>query len=663
MQAAGHAVVGGRTRWWRGLGLVGLLLAGACGGGGGEFPPAEDPDAGLLGEVDIDESSLYLIDALDERFDEIDRAPLRADTSGHLPPVGNQLNQGSCVGWATAYYTKTAQEHKELGWDTTAQNHIFSPAYVYNQRANSGEGMAIDNACQILVSKGCCTLATQPYDPSRDRGLNNPAADNEAANFKAQSFRRFGTTLGSLPDSALEEIRSFLSTKDYPVIFGVNVYRSFADYRGGNVLSNVRDGSLLGGHAIAVVGYDDTISGGAFKIVNSWGPNWGAQGFAWIPYSSMRQIFKYAFGLVDKPNTGGPPPPVNPTDSGNNTIAGAGVIASGETKNGAVGNQQDDPADWWKFTVTAGARADIALGGMTSDVDVKLATAQDVRLASSTLGGTASESISYTFSSAGTYYIKVYPYDNLQSPYSLSLTVTSGETNDTPSGASTLALNTSTNGFVGGTDVADWWKVSLSAGQTLEATLTGLSQDIDIQVYDPSLNFVGGSYLGGSASESVVFNSGSGGTWYVKVYPYASAQSSYTVRVGGGGSADLRLSTFSVNYTNYSDRVAITVTDLRVVNDGGSSAGAYKVLCALSDTNVAGSSYWYMPSGTRWTSTGLAGGGTDTWSTGTETIYKAGITPSGMYYIVFRADCDGQVVESDENDNYTYSISEVVSIP
>ena len=36
------------------------------------------------------------------------------------------------------------------------------------------------------------------------------------------------------------------------------------------------------GHAILIVDYDDALN--AFKIVSSWGINWGNEGYAWIRY-------------------------------------------------------------------------------------------------------------------------------------------------------------------------------------------------------------------------------------------------------------------------------------------------------------------------------------------------------------------------------------------
>ncbi len=52
-----------------------------------------------------------------------------------------------------------------------------------------------------------------------------------------------------------------------------------------------------GGHAVCIVGYDDTKFGGAFEVLNSWGKGWGVQGYSWIRYKDFAEYFPYAFSL------------------------------------------------------------------------------------------------------------------------------------------------------------------------------------------------------------------------------------------------------------------------------------------------------------------------------------------------------------------------------
>jgi hypothetical protein len=52
-----------------------------------------------------------------------------------------------------------------------------------------------------------------------------------------------------------------------------------------------------GGHAVCIVGYDDTKFGGAFEVVNTWGKEWATQGYTWIRYKDFADYFPYAFSM------------------------------------------------------------------------------------------------------------------------------------------------------------------------------------------------------------------------------------------------------------------------------------------------------------------------------------------------------------------------------
>lgn len=54
------------------------------------------------------------------------------------------------------------------------------------------------------------------------------------------------------------------------------------------------------GHAIALIGYDDTRQ--AFMFVNSWGPFWGLNGYGWISYDLIANNDLEAYVMFDGPN-------------------------------------------------------------------------------------------------------------------------------------------------------------------------------------------------------------------------------------------------------------------------------------------------------------------------------------------------------------------------
>jgi hypothetical protein len=74
-----------------------------------------------------------------------------------------------------------------------------------------------------------------------------------------------------------------------PVVFGMEIYEGFMDLneRTSTVSFPGRKEKSLGGHAMCMVGYD--LSKRLFLAKNSFGPNWGSEGYCWIPFDYIRQ--------------------------------------------------------------------------------------------------------------------------------------------------------------------------------------------------------------------------------------------------------------------------------------------------------------------------------------------------------------------------------------
>lgn len=72
----------------------------------------------------------------------------------------------------------------------------------------------------------------------------------------------------------------------HPVCFGFSVYASLMSpevERTGVIPMPSFGERCLGGHAILAIGYDE--NKGAIELQNSWGPDWGDAGRAWLPYA------------------------------------------------------------------------------------------------------------------------------------------------------------------------------------------------------------------------------------------------------------------------------------------------------------------------------------------------------------------------------------------
>jgi subtilisin-like proprotein convertase family protein len=117
-------------------------------------------------------------------------------------------------------------------------------------------------------------------------------------------------------------------------------------------------------------------------------------------------------------------------DTADVTNPAAGDNSPGAARNlGALGSQRtfndyvgrSDTNDYYRFTVNRTSRFSLAMSGLSADADVQLLNANQTVIASSVRGGSSSESISRTIS-AGTYYVRVYPYGGANTNYTLRLT-------------------------------------------------------------------------------------------------------------------------------------------------------------------------------------------------------------------------------------------------
>ena len=229
--------------------------------------------------------------------------PAMVDLSPNFPLPGDQGAQGSCVGWATAYALKTYQEKTELGWSLNTLDHLFSPAYVYNQvkLGGCGDGSFIHEALDLIVKQGVAPLSLMPYSDASCSALPSVAVQQEAQTYRA--LRRAKV-------SGTQAVKAALANR-LPVVIGMSVYQDFELLRGPNSVYNTATGPNLGGHAITIVGYDDNRYGGAFHVINSWGRNWGDGGYFWLPYSFFPQVVSQAYILEDRDNN----VPVGPVDT------------------------------------------------------------------------------------------------------------------------------------------------------------------------------------------------------------------------------------------------------------------------------------------------------------------------------------------------------------
>lgn len=218
------------------------------------------------------------------------------------PERGNQGQQGSCVAWSCAYSAQTI-----LTAAATGQNPnqiVFSPSYLYNQiRLEGCQGSYIQRAMEAMRRNGGVPLSAYPYN---DQDCEREPSSSEVQYGRQNLIHGFTriTNGDNVNEISIRGIKEHLA-KNAPVAIGMMVGTSFMQDMMGQELwqPSGMDGSQMGmgGHAMCVIGYDDSKFGGAFQIMNSWGPEWGQNGVAWVRYGDFKNFVREAYGIDPLP--------------------------------------------------------------------------------------------------------------------------------------------------------------------------------------------------------------------------------------------------------------------------------------------------------------------------------------------------------------------------
>lgn len=245
--------------------------------------------------------------------------PSKASLERYCPTPGDQGPYGTCTAFAIAYHARTILwgiEQRETD-KARLDAHKFSPSFVYEaiKRPDDDNCQAGSNpivGLEYMATSGVPRLRTVPYQCGP---AISAQALLEATEFPIKDFQ-----ILFLPDEASQAVRVNTVRKalseGWPVVLMFIVPESF--YNPPTIWRPLAtDGGPSGKHgrhAMVVVGYDDSVGGGgAFRVLNSWGPQWCDGGYVWIPYDAFAQ---YALGAVQVYGERPPPPPPAPAPPG-----------------------------------------------------------------------------------------------------------------------------------------------------------------------------------------------------------------------------------------------------------------------------------------------------------------------------------------------------------
>lgn len=206
--------------------------------------------------------------------------PSSVDLRATCPPVFDQGQLGSCTGNAIAGLM-SFEKHKQTGGEFLIPSRLF---IYYNERlmegtVSSDSGAMIRDGIKTVVNQGVCKEKTWPYNIAKFRRKPTKFAYKQALKEQAVSYSRVPRTLNDM---------KICLANGNPFVFGFSVYDSFESQQvadTGIVNMPGKNESLLGGHAVMCVGYDDASQ--RFIVRNSWGDSWGQAGYFTMPYAYL----------------------------------------------------------------------------------------------------------------------------------------------------------------------------------------------------------------------------------------------------------------------------------------------------------------------------------------------------------------------------------------
>lgn len=207
--------------------------------------------------------------------------PARVDLSGTLPPPRSQGSTQSCTSWSVTYGAATQASRR-----TDAAAPALSPAFTYNEVSKDPycqRATRISTTLDLLRDVGALPIAAFAFDGGWCGRRPSPTDLAEAARYRIRGWSAFDASdpagvKGQIADGRV-------------VMVSVPSGAALRAHRGDGVFA--ADSEPTSRHALLAIGYDDARQ--AFRVQNSWGPDWGDGGYAWLGYPYWRETVRAGF--------------------------------------------------------------------------------------------------------------------------------------------------------------------------------------------------------------------------------------------------------------------------------------------------------------------------------------------------------------------------------
>lgn len=210
------------------------------------------------------------------------------DRTPGLRPVRDQGRRGTCVAFATT----AAHEHGRTVRrgplaDDLSVEHLFWRSKQLD--GNSSDGTSFGSARVALTDPGQCDESHWPYS-----GVRKLAAAYDPPPAVAAAAKSRATMVSIAPDVAA--VTAVLAS-GRPVVAGVQLWDGFYQCDSLVLASPAGDIDPSALHAVCLTGFDE--SDHTVMVRNSWGGDWGRDGYAWLDLEGLPSVLLEAWTIDD----------------------------------------------------------------------------------------------------------------------------------------------------------------------------------------------------------------------------------------------------------------------------------------------------------------------------------------------------------------------------
>lgn len=196
----------------------------------------------------------------------------------------DQSNLGSCTGNGCGRIFQY-RGIKEFGrFPTPSRLFIYWWERFLEGTVKTDSGAEVRDGLKVLAQYGAPPETDWPYDI---RKFATKPPTKASADAKKHIGLQYQAVVGRGLSGQIDAVRTAIANLD-PVVFGFAVRSSFesVDVANAGIYSPTSRESVIGGHCVVFDGYDDKTE--TFWCANSWGADWGLQGWFRMRYETLK---------------------------------------------------------------------------------------------------------------------------------------------------------------------------------------------------------------------------------------------------------------------------------------------------------------------------------------------------------------------------------------